>query len=109
VLLVNHALPRHPIQTEQVHVRLTDAPAPTSSVLQRIDEDHANAKRAWREAGEREYLTAQDVERLEDASRIGREPIAWTYDAATIGLELALPPHAVAAVTLELASEAPGP
>ncbi len=106
VLLTNHALPRHPIQTEQVHVSLTDAPEPTSAHLKRIDEDHANAKCAWREAGQPEHLTARDVERLEEASTVRKEPIAWRYDAGTIGLELALPPHAVAALILRLASEA---
>ncbi len=104
VMLANHALPRHPIQTEQVHVSLTDAPEPRSTHLQQIDEDHANAKRAWREAGEPEHLTAQDVERFEEASIVRKEPIAWRYDAGTIGLELALPPDAVAALTLTLES-----
>jgi hypothetical protein len=36
---------RHPIQTEQVDVRLAGAPAPRTAWIERIDEDHANPRR----------------------------------------------------------------
>lgn len=106
VLLANHALPRHPIETQQIHVRLTDARAqPRRAYVERIDEDHANAKRHWREMGEPDYLSAGDVERLQAASRLVQEPQGWAYEDGVIHLELALPPHAVAAVTVEFAPE----
>ncbi|MGH8008865.1 MAG: GH39 family glycosyl hydrolase, partial [Candidatus Binatia bacterium] len=57
VLLTNHALPRHPLKTELVHLRLTDAPAPRTAYLERVDEDHANAQRVWQEMGEPKYLS----------------------------------------------------
>ncbi len=106
VLLVNHALPRHPIETQQVRVRLTDARAPRRVYVERIDEDHANAKRLWREMGEPDYLSASEVERLQEASRLVQEPHPWKYGDRVIHLELALPPQAVAAVTVEFAEQA---
>jgi xylan 1,4-beta-xylosidase len=55
VLLTNHALPRHAINTELVHVSLTNSSAPRIAYVERIDEDHANANRAWQQMGAPEY------------------------------------------------------
>jgi xylan 1,4-beta-xylosidase len=106
VLLNNYALPRHPIEKEQVHVQLTGAP-PDSAYVERIDEDHANPKRLWCEMGELEYLSERDVNRLSEASQMVREPQSWKYTDGTIHLEIALPPFAVAAVTVEYTPEMP--
>ena len=103
VLLTNHALPRYPIRSRTVQVRLTNATRPRELWLQRIDDDHANAKRTWRELEEPEYLDRDVVERLNAASRMMREPYPCVYADRTIHLELELPPHAVAALTLEMA------
>jgi xylan 1,4-beta-xylosidase len=103
VLLTNHALPRQPAHTETARVQLTGAPPPRALFVERIDADHANAKRAWQEMGAPEYLTRDQVGRLEVASRLVREPQAYTYQEQSVELEVSLPPHAVAAVTVEFA------
>jgi len=108
VLLANHALPRHDITSQQVHVRLTSAAHPRSSVLERIDEDHANAPRLWREMGSPEYLQPADVERLHDASQLRLEPLPIRSDGSAIDVELVMSPHSVAAVTIAL-ENAPEP
>lgn len=105
VLLTNHALPRHPIQTELVKLRLTDAPEPRAAYLERIDADHANPQRLWQEMGEPKYLSRREVEKLEAASRVAQESIAYTYQERAIECEIALPPHAVAAITIEFAPD----
>jgi len=105
VLLTNHALPRHPVETETVNVRLVNAPHPQAASLERIDEAHANPRRLWREMGEPEYLSAGQVEQLQAASVIVKEPQVWKYEDGTIQFDVALPPHAVAAITFELATE----
>jgi xylan 1,4-beta-xylosidase len=109
VLLTNHAQPRHDIGTHRVEVHLTDASAPLAADIERIDEDHANPRRRWREMGEPEYPSRAEIERLETASRLVKEPFEFAYSERTIHLTVELPPHAVAAVTLELASEPPEP
>lgn len=103
VLLTNHALPRHPIETERVAILLSEAPEPLSASLLRIDEEHANPRRLWEEMGEPEYLTSVQVERLEDASRLVAEPVAWAYEGGMLQIALDIPPHAVAAVKMDLA------
>jgi len=108
VLLTNHAQPRHDIVTQLVDIRLTDAAAPLAAYIERIDEDHANPRRRWREMGEPEYLSRLQVEQLAAASRLVKEPFGFAYADRTIRFDVDLPPHAVAAVTLELAPEPAG-
>jgi xylan 1,4-beta-xylosidase len=105
VLLTNHAQPRHDIVAQLVEVRLTDAPPPLTVYIERIDEDHANPRRRWREMGEPEYPSRSQVEQLEAASRLVKEPFDFAYADRTVSFDVELPPHAVAAVTLEFAPE----
>lgn len=105
VFLTNHAQPRHDIVTQLVEVSLTDAPAPLAAYIERIDEDHANPRRHWREMGEPEYPSRSQVEQLEASSRLVKEPLGFSYANRTVRFDIDIPPHAVAAVTLELAPE----
>ena len=108
VLITNHAQPRAPVATELVSVQLTNAPAPLAAYVERIDETHANPHRAWTEMGEPTYLTASQVEQLRGVSRLIKEPIGWRYETGTIHLDLDLPPHGVAAITMEFSAEPTG-
>jgi xylan 1,4-beta-xylosidase len=102
ILLSNHALPRQPIAVQRVRLEVRDAPPPRRVLLERIDDGHANAKAAWRALGEPDYLTAEQVRQLEEASRLAGEAQPWRYEARTVHLEIELPPHAVAALTMDL-------
>src|SRR5687767_14066654 len=51
VLLVNHALPRHSIAHVRARVHLTQASEPSAAWAERIDDNHANAKRHWQALG----------------------------------------------------------
>ncbi|HLN32437.1 MAG TPA: glycosyl hydrolase [Gemmataceae bacterium] len=101
ILLTNHALPRQPIQTQGVRIVLTGTPAPGSAIVERIDRDHANPKLVWREMGEPEYLRMEEVEHLQEASQLVHEPQCWSVQNGVIHFEMELPPHAVAALTVE--------
>jgi hypothetical protein len=70
--------------------------------VERVDEDHAHAKRRWQPFGAPEYLANAALEQLHAASRVTRQACAWTWCDERVGLELELPPHAVAALTVEL-------
>jgi xylan 1,4-beta-xylosidase len=102
-LLVNHALPRHSIAAVRVRVHLAHAPEPSGVWVERIDEHHANAKGRWQALGQPEYLDGRAVEQLHEASGMVREPCAWTWHDGRIALEIELPLHAVAALTVEFA------
>jgi xylan 1,4-beta-xylosidase len=100
ILLTNHALPRQPIALQGVRVELTDSPPPRSATLERIDEEHANAKLAWRAMGAPEYLTEAQVAKVEEASRLIPEPHPWKYQSGVARFEIELPPYSVAVLTL---------
>jgi xylan 1,4-beta-xylosidase len=101
ILLTNHTTPGHSIETEEIQVRLDNASEPVAASIQRIDEDHANPKRVWSDMGQPEYLNQQDVERLEEASRLVSEKQALNFHGGSVFLKTTLPAHAVAAITVE--------
>ncbi len=101
ILLTNHAMPRQPIATQRVHLEVQDAPPPRSAALERIDDNHANAKAAWQALGTPEYPTEAQIRQMEESSRLIAEAQAWHYEERTAHFELELPPHAVAALTIE--------
>jgi xylan 1,4-beta-xylosidase len=105
VVLTNHALPRHALASERVRILLAEAAAPQAVHVQRIDAEHANAKRLWQEFGEPEYLSAAQIDQLKRASQLVKEPQPWTRTHDVVTLEATLPPNGVAAITIEKAIE----
>jgi xylan 1,4-beta-xylosidase len=99
--VTNHERPRHPIRSETIRLQLSHClhqPAGTS--VRRIDEDHANPKRVWKEMGSPEYPSPEQVDLLEAASICAAEPIATTYADKKLQIELEIPPHGIAAITV---------
>ena len=101
VLLTNHALPRHHLEKQRVKIQLSNAPEPASAHVRQIDEDHANARRLWKEIGAPEYLSGAQVNKLQDASQLKREPVDFRYTTGRIDFEVMLPTNSVAAIEFE--------
>jgi xylan 1,4-beta-xylosidase len=108
VLLTNYALPRHPIATETIQIKLANAQGPTEVTIRRIDADHANAKGRWQEMGSPEYLNAGTVAELNAVSRCEPEAHPFAFRDGALGFDVTLPPLSVAAVTLCFAARAHG-
>ena len=104
VLLTNHTTPGHSIETEQVELRLENAPKPDDACIQRIDREHANPKLRWEQMGQPQYLSAPDVDQLQKSSQLVKEQQPLAYEDGTIVLQTNLPPHAVAAITITFAA-----
>lgn len=100
ILLTNHTTPGHSIETEDIELRLDNAPRPLSAGIQRIDAQHANSKLIWEEMGQPEYLTRKEIDQLEDASQLVKERQTFKYRDNAIFVKTRLPPHAVAAITI---------
>src|SRR4051812_16679513 len=79
VILTNHALPRHPIETEQVMIRLASQTRPAAASISRIDDEHANPVRAWKNMGSPTYPTASELHELSDASRVRTEKQSFNW------------------------------
>ncbi len=100
LMLTNFALPRHPIATETVSFVLEGVPSVTGATIQRIDLEHANAKRRWEQLGKPEYLSAAMVAELNALSQLQTEVQPVVRDGGTFRLEATMPPQAVAAIQL---------
>jgi len=105
ILLTNHTTPGHSIETEQIEIRLDNAREPVAAYAKRIDDEHANPKLLWVEMGQPEYLDRKQIEQLEEASQLKAEKQPFTYHDGVIALKTSLPPHAVAAITIEFKPE----
>ena len=101
VLLTNHALPKHSIKTETVKVVLNNAPKYSSACVKRVDDAHANPKKLWISMGKPEYLSAAQVEQLNEASCLIKEPLKCDSKDSQVKLEIEMPPHSVASVTIK--------
>ncbi len=101
VLLTNHALPRHDIATAHVHIVLSGIARPAVVMTRRIDEAHGNAKAHWCTLGSPGTLSVAQVDELRDVSRLVAERQPWRYEDGAVHIELDLPPHAVASVTVD--------
>jgi xylan 1,4-beta-xylosidase len=105
IIFTNHALPRHAIATHSVHFSLKSALRPVKMDVARIDDTHANAKRCWIELGRPTHPLPQQVEEMNVASRLVREPLPWAFEAGEIHFQLSIPPHGVAAITIEFSCD----
>jgi xylan 1,4-beta-xylosidase len=101
VMLTNHALPRHSIRSEQIQIVLSNSPQPKTAYVQRIDAEHANPRRLWQEMGKPDYLSTAALEQLQAAARLTYEPVSLQAQNGAVQLNIDLPPHAVAALTVE--------
>lgn len=104
VLVSNYERPRHPLRREHLQIALANAPQPGAVSIERIDDEHANAKALWLTMGSPEYPDATQLERLQKASALHRQPLASRYEESTLFLEVDMPPQGVAAITVEFAT-----
>jgi len=100
IVLTNFALPRHPIATESVSFALKGAKSIAEATIQRIDLEHANAKRRWEQLGEPEYLSPAMVAELDAVSRLKKEAQPVVSKDGAIRLEVTMPPQSTAAIEL---------
>src|SRR5579862_1788272 len=98
LVLTNFALPRHAIGTEQVRFSLRSPATQLSASIQRIDLEHANAKRHWEQLGKPVYLSAAEVSELHDASQMPESPLQVSLNKGVASIEVSMPALSVAAI-----------
>jgi xylan 1,4-beta-xylosidase len=101
ILLSNHHVPRATIGPERIELRVSGAGGFRSAWLERIDEEHANPEREWREMGSPTYLDAARIDRLMKASELRREKVVARAEGDSLVLDLTIAPHSVVSVVLE--------
>ncbi len=100
-MITNWALPRHPIKTASVTVQLDHSKKVKAAFIERIDDDHANARKTWMDMGSPGSLTPNVVSALELAAAIIMEPSPTRHEKGSVFVELTVPPQGIAFITLE--------
>lgn len=100
ILLSNHQIPKSPIEAEKVTISINGIKGVKSAVLQRIDETHANPKRAWLEMGAPMYLNKEQIHDLIKASELKDETLNISIDEDGAKAEVLIQPHSVIAIRL---------
>lgn len=103
ILVTNWALPRHEIKTETIRINLIGIKKIESAWIERIDEQNANAPKAWKEMGKPETLTPAMVQELELKSLLTKKPLQTHHSKNSALTEVVLLPQATACITLEIA------
>jgi xylan 1,4-beta-xylosidase len=102
VVVTNHAYPEHPIRRARVVVHLETTRRPTSALLYRIDDTHANAKRRWRAMGSPASLAQRQLEELHSASEMKTTRGSVRRSDNTVHVEVDIPPQGVAVTEIQL-------
>lgn len=101
-VIVNLALPDHPVQAETVNLEFFNLPAVEQAQLRRIDADHANAKAIWKLQGEPRYPDADEVAAMMEASRMQVERLEVKPDGDNATIEVTVQPQSVTTIELRL-------
>jgi xylan 1,4-beta-xylosidase len=103
ILVTNHALPGHSIDSKRLSISLLHTLRPFSAHIERIDDDHANPRQKWIDMRSPHSLSPAQVERLEKSSQLKREKQRFEYHDSRITFEIHLRPHSIAAVEFQFA------
>jgi xylan 1,4-beta-xylosidase len=77
--------------------------APKNAILQRIDERNANAFHLWKEMGEPEYPTKEQISKLNKASELQSDSISFTFNEQNQAVfQLHIPPYSLSVITIAL-------
>ena len=98
VVIVNLALPLHPVKAETINLEIFRLPEVESAQVFRIDAKHANAKAAWKMQGEPRYPTPDEVAEMIEASRMKPQSIKVAQHGKTSTIEVKVQPQSVTAI-----------
>jgi xylan 1,4-beta-xylosidase len=102
ILISNHQIPLSPISEETLHIYIEGIKNFRSAFIERIDDTHANPKKAWINMGSPVYLDSSQVEALVKASEMSKEYIYPKVKENGIEIEITVQPHSATAISLAL-------
>jgi len=101
ILIANHQIPLAPINAEPISLHVPGLDTVKSAHIERIDEAHANAKKAWADMGSPEYLDDAMIRSLMGASEVVPEDVDCSADGDGITIDLLIQPHSVVKISIE--------
>lgn len=94
-----------PWERQRYEVELEIEGAARCVSMERIDDDHCNPKRLWREMGSPNNLSPREVEEIKEQSMLVSEPAPFTVEGGKTRLRCELKTNDIAMYTLELAED----
>lgn len=71
------------------------------ATIERIDDAHANATAAWHDMATPDTLGALQVEKLEQASMLIKEPLLFSISNHSVFFDTEIPPQGTVLITLK--------
>ncbi|MEO8777236.1 MAG: glucoamylase family protein, partial [Rhodanobacter sp.] len=106
VVIVNLALPLHPVKAETINLEFFHLPEVDSAQVFRIDAKHANAKATWKVQGEPRYPTPDEVAAMIEASQMKPQSTKVIRHGKTGTIEIKVQPQSVTTIELRFARAA---
>lgn len=100
VLAYNQQILEQPIVKETIELSIDNCSISCAEIF-RIDEEHGNPRKLWEEMGSPEYPDADQMERLYQASVIGRETLVVQKTETGIKVEFEIPEYGVALIRFQ--------
>ena len=102
VLLSNFNVLNAPIESEDITINIPELKSAKSAYLMRIDDAHANPKKAWIEMGSPNYLNQNQIEELTKKSELVKEDVILKETADGTEIALTIEPLSAVMVSIEL-------
>ena len=100
VLVSNFNVLNAPIDPVKISVRVEGAGSLNNAWIERIDDTHANPKKAWIEMGSPTYPTKDQIQELMAKSELVKEKADLTADGNDALVNFEIQPHSVVRITL---------
>jgi xylan 1,4-beta-xylosidase len=99
LIAFNHNVLDEEIKDENITITIENMEEVKEIRISRIDEEYANPKKAWLEMGEPEYVNVQQLEKLDEASKLKEENCDFeVLNNNSIRLSLNIPAHGVCGI-----------
>ena len=101
IILSNFHVLNAPIRAEKISLRVEGIKKVSTAYIERIDDMHANPKKAWEGMGSPTYLTDGQIQTLTEKSELVKEAADIAADGEGLLINLEIQPHSVVRVTLK--------
>ena len=102
VLLSNFNVLNAPIEAEYITITFPGLKNAKSAYLMRIDDAHANPKKAWVEMGSPTYLNQKQIDELTKVSELVKEDVVLKETAEGTEIALTIEPLSAVMVSIEI-------
>lgn len=100
VIAYNQQIEGEPIQKERIQLSVDHITA-SAALIQRVDEDHANPRKAWDEMGCPDYPNAGQMDRLYLASQLHEESLELVRTEKGVQVEFELPENGIVLIKIK--------